>query len=176
MLHAPDPASVLGDGASAVVLRRGVRGRLILDTELWSDGALHDVYYIPGGALAHPDRPELYRLVLDKRRYDAAPKMEVLKRLAARLCERAPVRLEDVKLFLYPNISTADRAAFGEAFGLRPEAMTGSSPLANGHLQGNDFVANYLAAESHGRLHEGDYVLMASHGMGYLEGVSLMRC
>src|SRR5205823_649187 len=50
-----DPVSILGDGASAVVLQKGATASIILATELWSDGAMHDVYYIPGGALAHDE-------------------------------------------------------------------------------------------------------------------------
>jgi 3-oxoacyl-[acyl-carrier-protein] synthase-3 len=176
VLHPADPVSVLGDAASALILQRGLSRNLVLDTELWSDGGNHDVCYIPGGALAHPDEPELYRMQLDKSRYDRAPKAESLRRLSSTLLDRAGVRFEDVTFFLYPNISSQDQAEFQQAFGATENHMCLSNRETHGHLQGTDFVLNYLSMLENGSVPEGAYVLAASHGMGFLAGVSLIRC
>ena len=175
VLNPAAPVSVMGDGASAVLLQRGVAGRTVLGTELLSDGANHDVYYIPGGCLANPEDPALYRMVLDKKRYDAAPKTANLLQLAKNVLARAGLHIDDVKYVVYPNISSEDQTSFREAFDLRPEQICTSNLAKNGHLQGNDLVLNYLSLHTNGSLHEGDYILICSHGMGFMSGVSLVR-
>jgi 3-oxoacyl-[acyl-carrier-protein] synthase III len=175
VLHPDDPVTVMGDGASAVVVQRGASSCVVSETELWSDGANHDVCCIPGGALAHPASEELYRVVLDKARYDAAPKYEMLARMAQEVLERAGIRAEDVRQFVYPDLSSEDRGRMQAALGFQDEQMSCSNLAARGHLQGNDLAANFLAATESGELNAGDAVLMGSHGMGFLYGVSLLR-
>jgi 3-oxoacyl-[acyl-carrier-protein] synthase III len=175
VLNPASPVSVMGDGASAVLLQRGALGRMVLGTELLSDGANHDVYYIPGGCLANPEDPALYRMVLDKPRYEAAPKTATMLRLAGNLLDRAGLKLQDVKYVVYPNISSEDQSAFREAFGLRPEQICTANLATHGHLQGNDLVLNYLSLVGDGAVREGDYILICSHGMGFMAGVSLIR-
>jgi 3-oxoacyl-[acyl-carrier-protein] synthase-3 len=176
VLNPGDPVSVLGDAASAVILQRGATRNVVVDTELWSDGANHDVYYIPGGALAHQDEAELYRMELDPSRYDGARKAERLRRLTNPLLERAGVQFDDVVFFLYPNISSQDQSEFQQAFGATAKQLCLSNRETHGHLQGSDFVLNYLTMLENGSVPEGGYVLAASHGMGFLAGVSLIRC
>ena len=172
----PDyPVSVLGDGASAVVLQKDAAGSLVVDTELWSDAANHDVYYIPGGALAHADDPEKYRMELDRSRYEGTKRHEVLMRLSGALLQRAGIGLKDIAFALYPNISREDEAQFQQASGLRPDQMMAANRPTHGHLQGNDFVLNYLSMMEGGARQKGDYVLAASHGMGFLAGVALLQ-
>src|SRR5437773_2022665 len=62
VLNPDDPVTVMGDGASAVVLQRDAPGGVVTDTELWSDVNNHDICYIPGGSLIHPDAIILYRM------------------------------------------------------------------------------------------------------------------
>lgn len=175
VLNPASPVSVMGDGASAVLLQRGASGRMVLGTELLSDGANHDVYYIPGGCLANPEDPALYRMVLDQARYEAAPKNATMLRLAENLLDRAGLRLTDIKYVVYPNISAEDQSAFREAFGLRAEQICTSNLATHGHLQGNDLVLNYLSLVGDGAVREGDYILICSHGMGFMAGASLIR-
>ncbi len=175
VLNPASPVSVMGDGASAVLLQRGAPGRTVLGTELLSDGANHDVYYIPGGCLANPEDPALYRMVLDKSRYDRAPKAATMRQLATKLLDRVGLKLEDVRYVVYPNISLEDQKAFRESFGLRPEQICTSNLATHGHLQGNDLVLNYMSLTEHEAVSEGDYLLICSHGMGFMAGVNLIR-
>jgi 3-oxoacyl-[acyl-carrier-protein] synthase-3 len=175
VLNPASPVSVMGDGASAVLLQRGAPGRTVLGTELLSDGANHDVYYIPGGCLANPEDPALYRMVLDKPRYDRAPKAATVLQLAGKLLDRVGLKLEDVRYVVYPNISLEDQMTFRESFGLRPEQICTSNLATHGHLQGNDLVLNYMSLTENGAVSEGDYLLICSHGMGFMSGVSLIR-
>jgi len=175
VLNPESPVSVMGDGASAMLLQRGAPGRLVLGTEILSDGANHDIYYIPGGCLANPEDPKLYRMVLDKQRYDAAPKTATMLQLAKDVLDRAGLKLGDVKYVVYPNISVEDQEAFRTAFGLRPDQICTSNLATHGHMQGNDLVLNYLSLSANGELQAGDYVLICSHGMGFMAGASLIR-
>src|SRR2546430_5140105 len=81
VLNPSDPVTVLGDGASAVVLQREASAGVVVDVELWSEPDNHDICYIPGGSLIHPDDISLYRLQLDKARYDSFPKQETLRQM-----------------------------------------------------------------------------------------------
>ena len=175
VLNPADPVSVLGDSASAVVLQRGAPRGVVVDTELWSDGTNHDICYIPGGSLINPDDAELYRLQLDKPRYDAFPKTEVLRKMNQSLLDRAGIQLDQVASVVYPNISSEDQAQSQQVFGAKMARVCASNRESHGHLQGTDFVLNYLSMMESGELHPGDYVLAASHGMGALAGVSLLR-
>jgi 3-oxoacyl-[acyl-carrier-protein] synthase III len=85
------------------------------------------------------------------------------------------LKLNDVRYVVYPNISSEDQSAFRESFGLRPEQICTSNLATHGHLQGNDLVLNYLTLTGDGAVSEGDYVLICSHGMGFMSGVSLIR-
>jgi 3-oxoacyl-[acyl-carrier-protein] synthase-3 len=174
VLNPSSPVTVMGDGASAVLLQRGA-GRLVLGTELISDGANHDVYFIPGGCLANPEDPALYRMVLDQARYDSAHRNASMLQLAGDVLNRAGVKREDVKFIVYPNISVVDQSSFREAFELRAEQLCTSNLSTHGHLQGNDLVLNYLSLADDGSPQEGDYILICSHGMGFMAGASLVR-
>src|SRR5215469_5474523 len=89
VLNPSDPVTVLGDGGSAVVLQRGAAAGVVVDVELWSEGDNHDVCYIPGGSLIHPEDISYYKMTLDKARYDAFPKSETLRKMSDRLLARS---------------------------------------------------------------------------------------
>src|SRR5438552_31371 len=71
VLHGSGARTILGDSGGAMVLRRDAERAIVVDVEIETRGENHDVYYIPGGALAHHE-PEKYRVMLDGERYDAA--------------------------------------------------------------------------------------------------------
>jgi len=175
ILNPSDPVSVLGDAAGAVVLKKGVERSLVIDTELHSEGTYHDVCYIPGGALAHPDDPALYRMELDKERFDKAPKSETLNDMLGTLLARAGVEREDVVFALYPNLSCEDQQQFVDGLGFSSGQINSENRKHHGHLHGTDFVVNYLSMIENGTVKKEQYFLAASHGMGFLAGVSLLK-
>ena len=175
VLNADLPVTVLGDGASAIILQEGVTHNIILDTELMSNGEFHDVCYIPGGALAQPDHPGLYRVQIDMKKYHNPGKMELLLRLTHNVLERAGLQLYDVSYFLYSNLSAEDQADFTHTFGIREDQLCPSNRKWYGHIQGSDFVLNYLSLLEGETLREHEYILICSHGMGFLSGVTLIR-
>ncbi len=175
VLNPADPVTVMGDSAGVMVLRKGLENAVIVDTELYSDGSYHDVCYIPGGALANPDNGDLYRIVLDKDRFDQARKAETLDTLLQALLKRAGVARQDVVFALYPNLSREDRQQFAEKLGFNTSGIDANNLKTHGHLQGTDFVVNYLSMVESGTVKKGRYLIAASHGMGFLAGVSLLR-
>ncbi|HEY7099299.1 MAG TPA: hypothetical protein VH437_21420 [Terriglobales bacterium] len=176
ILNPRHPVTVLGDSASAVVLQRGATSGTILGTELWSDGTNHDICYIPGGSLIHPDNADLYRLELDQQRYEAFPKKDVLHKLSHSLLGRMNLSFSDVSTVIYSNVSSEDQSLCQQVFDGKMSPVCSSNLTTHGHLQGSDFVANYLSLMANGGTKKGDYVLMASHGMGALAGTSLLQC
>lgn len=176
LLNRADPVTVLGDGASAVVLQRGAAGVVVIDTELWSEGNNHDICYIPGGSLIHPDDINLYQMQLDKARYDAFPKAATLRQMSHKLLERAGLKLSDVACVLCANISAQDEAAIQEVFEGKVSSVCGSNRESHGHLLGTDFPLNYLSLIENGSAKQGEYVLGVSHGMGATAAVTLLRC
>ena len=175
VLNPPDPVTVMGDGASAVVLQRDAPGRVVIDTELWSDGNNHDICYIPGGSLVHPDDITLYRMQLDKCRYDAFPKSETLRRMSDTLLSRAGLNLSDVASVLCSNISAEDEAAMQQVFENKISPVCAANRELHGHLLGTDFSLNYLSLVDSGTLKQGAYILAVSHGMGATAAVTLIR-
>ena len=175
VLNPSDPVTVLGDSASAVVLQRGTTSA-VMDTDLWSDGTNHDICYIPGGSLIHPDDAELYRLQLDKQRYDAFPKTDIVRDMSTTLLKRAGIHWDDLACVIYPNISSEDQNQLQQVFNGKMAPACAFNRTTHGHLQGTDFVLNYLSVLEKRELRPGDYMLAVSHGMGALAGVSLIRC
>ncbi len=175
ILNPEDPVTVMGDGASAVVLQRNAPGGVVIDTELWSNGANHDVCYIPGGSLVHPDNIDLYRMQLDKTRYDSSPKFETLRRMSDELLARARLSLSDVAWVLCSNISAKDEAELQTIFDNKVSHVCSTNRELHGHLQGTDFPLNYLSLVGSGNVKPNDYILAVSHGMGATAAVTLLR-
>ena len=159
-----------------MVLRMGQERLRILDTVLGSEGSWHDNYYIPGGALAYPDQPDLYRLQIDLEGYRQAPRMETLSRQVTELLGRNGLKRSDIAAALYTNVSKSDAAEFATVTGLDEARLLVDGRESHGHVQANDFVLNYILADDKGRLQPGEYLLICSHGMGFTAGTSLIQC
>ncbi|MBA3914322.1 MAG: hypothetical protein H0X25_10840 [Acidobacteriales bacterium] len=173
ILNPADPVSILGDCASAMVLQKGA-GHTVLDFALWTDGANHDVYYVPGGALANHN-PGAYRIQLDKPRFDASRQAGTLGKLVAAMLEAAGLSITQIASVLLPNVSQEDQSDLQRELGLKAEQVDPAVRKSYGYLQGNDFVLNYLAALEPAPPVAGSYVLAASHGMGFMPAAVLLR-
>jgi hypothetical protein len=77
---------------------------------------------------------------------------------------------------LLPNLSSEDQSIMQEQLGLQSGQVGVLNRKMYGHLQGNDFVLNYLAAVESGSAATGNYMLAASHGMGFMPAAALIRC
>lgn len=169
------PLTVLGDGASALIVSKDTRVCEILNIELWSDGRQNDVLCIPGGGLAHPDRLDLYRLRIDAEGYSEESSLQNLKSLTERAAEKAGTNLDDVTIFINPNISAKDRRKFSQVFGLSEDDSFGENRRQYGHIQGTDFVINLsqmINARSEG---QHNLAAVCSHGWGFSYGAMIVR-
>lgn len=169
------PLTVLGDGASALIVGKDTRACEILNIELWSDGRQNEVLCIPGGGLAHPDRLDLYRLRIDAEEYSEESSLRNLKSLTERAAEKAGINLDDVTIFVNPNISAKDRKKFSEVFGLSEDNLFGENRRQYGHIQGTDFVINLsqmINARSEG---QHNLAAVCSHGWGFSYGAMIVR-
>jgi 3-oxoacyl-[acyl-carrier-protein] synthase-3 len=175
VLNPSDPVTVMGDGASAVVIQRGTSSSVVVDVELWSEPDNQDICYIPGGSLIHPDDIGLYRLQLDKARYDSFPKQKTLRQMSDRLLARSGLKLADVHAVLCANISAEDEAALQETFEGKISSVCAINRKSHGHLFGTDLPLNYLSLVEQDGLKQGEHLLLVSHGMGTTAAVSLIR-
>ncbi len=175
LLNPGDPITILGDAAAAMVLTKGLTRNLIVNYEIQSDGSYHDVCYIPGGALAHPDEPQLYRMRLDKERFDAPSRIGKLNALLDSLLARHHLPRADVAFALYPNLSAEDQRQLADTLGIESAVSSLQNLKSYGHLQGGDFVVNYLSMRDDRPVAQDGYFIAASHGMGFLAGAVLFR-
>jgi 3-oxoacyl-[acyl-carrier-protein] synthase-3 len=169
------PLTILGDGASALIVSKDTSGCEILNIELWSDGSRNDVLCIPGGGLAHPDRLDLYRLRIDTKGYSEESSLRNLKNLTERAAEKAGINLDNVTMFMNPNISAKDRENFSEVFGFSEDNSFDENRRQCGHIQGTDFVINLsqmINARSEG---EHNLAAVCSHGWGFSYGAMIVR-
>ena len=174
VINPDEPVTVLGDGASALVLAGDGTDDVVLATELVSDAAFHDICHIPGGALAqldNEDRSDLYRLRIDTARLDAARMGATLKDLGERALHRAGVGLGDVAHFIFPNLSAEDTAACRAVWNASPDPSADDNRRRNGHVQGTDLAHNLSSLPAE----RGDVVVLASHGLGFTAGVTVVR-
>ena len=175
VLPRSEPFALLGDGASAMVVGRSDAGWKILGTELWSDGPRHDVCYIPGGALRYPDRLDLYELQLDRSAVRSAPRLETLGRLTDALLARWDLPIDRMAGLLTASPCAEDEEIHRQAFAAASGPLAGAARRRHGFLYGSDFVIDWLHAVETDAFDVGDYLLLHSHGMGFLYGAGLVR-
>jgi len=178
VINQDEPVTVLGDGASAIVLSRDAESDIVLGTEISTDGAYHDVSYIPGGALNHldrEDRTELYRLQIDTERLTRAPLAQTLKRLGDAALDDAGRQRGDVRHFIFPNLSAADQAMSAAVWGVPPTPRDEANRSRNGHVQATDLVLNLESLTADDACARGDLIMVSSHGLGFTAGVTLLQ-
>lgn len=172
VLPPDEPVTLLGDGAGALVLSREGQGPRVRGFRFHTDGALHDVCYIPGGAIAYPDAVAQYRMVLDRPRYDVAPRHAILRALVEALLAEHGLRSGQVTRVVLPGYAAAEHAACGAALGFTSAQVHPFDPVG-GHVQGTDLVRGLEALDA--TLAAGSFVLLASEGMGFQYGAALLE-
>lgn len=169
---------LLGDAAGAAVLEASDDGRGILDTDLYSDGRYGELLYMPGGG----SRNAATRETVDARMHYARMKGNEVFKVAVRmlgdcavaLLERHGLAARDIDLFIPHQANLRIIEAASKRVGLPMERV-----FVNIDRYGNTGAASvYVALEeavSAGRLHQGDLVLLAAFGGGFVWGACLIR-
>jgi 3-oxoacyl-[acyl-carrier-protein] synthase-3 len=172
-------AVLLGDGAGAVVLRRGDGPDCgVLYTSIGADGSGYDLLYAPGDynrprapGQAPPesvyhlrmDGPKVFKLAVCRLRQQVEQAMHACNLAAA-----------DVDLLIAHQANQRILDVVGERLGLPPERV-----YANIDRYGNTSAASipmaYDEVRRNGRLGPGDVVVMVTFGAGLTWGSAVLR-
>lgn len=167
--------TILGDGASAVILANGTGECEVIDTELSSVGNMHDVFFIPGGGLAYPDRLDIYRLELHPQKYSETYAFDALEAVSEKVTQRSGVSLQEISNFIGPNVSTKSQSLLAKTFGSPDKDPFKLNRQKYGHVQSTDLVVNLSSAISRGSSRSSEFDLICSDGWGFLSGATLVK-
>ncbi len=179
--HTYYPITVICDGGSAVILRRGWEQRVILAVEIASVGKLHDVWYIPGFAYHNPDDLQDDRWLhmtanVQKFNAEVIPiNLFMFRRVMRQALKRAGLKQEDIAHYIYPTFSTWDQRSFCQGLRIAPEKVYMDGLGRHGHLQETDMVLNYVDAVREGRIQAGDIIMVTGNGAGFTWGAAIIR-
>ncbi len=166
---------LFGDGAGAVILQAGegsgtVKDRGILNTELYSDGRLHDLLYVDGGASS---TQTIGHLRMEGR--------EVFKHAVTNTCAAiataariAGVALDDIDWIVphQANQRILDTTARKLAI---PLERVVSTIARHGNTSAASIPLALATARADGRIKDGDLVLLEAMGGGFTWGAALLR-
>jgi 3-oxoacyl-[acyl-carrier-protein] synthase III len=164
------PISVMGDGASAVVLGTAPTGNQpvprLLSVVTRTLGTHHDVIVARGGpALPEVDGRAFEALILPLH-------FTMSRRVLLRALTEAGKSLDDLRHLVYPNTTERDRASIARALGLRREQMSGPGPHLLGHVWASDLVLNF--PEVPADREAGSCTALLAVGSGFTWGASVV--
>jgi len=169
------PITVQGDAGSAVLLRRDAEeGPEVLGTEVSTLGYLHDVISFVRSANGSGS----FVIQVDSARIEneLMPIYHLnFHRVIQKALHQASVKLEAIDHFIYSNLSTTDQESFGRMLGLPAGTMSTPQLAEYGHTFSSDLVINYTDLRRQGRILPGQLLLLASAGIGFTWGVTLVR-
>jgi len=173
VISAPDPVSVIGDGASALIVTCRGPEDAIIGTHAQTNGANHDILNIPGGGIKHPTALDRYRLTIDTEKFAAVNAPALARQAGENLMRELNGSGGEIDHHIGANFSRSDVMAFqpdgGNASGIALDTLSRC-----GHMHANDLVFNYLALKQAG-VEAGARVLLASHGLGFTAGATLLE-
>lgn len=170
---------LFGDGAGAVVLRRGPAGDGVLRTAWRTDGTFADLIQMPGGGCRYPpNRPDVLERGLPFIRMRGNETFKVAVRaltdLSKEVLDRAGIGIDDVDLFIPHQANHRIIQAVGTRLGFEGDkvysnvARVGNTSAASIPLAMADAIAD-------GRLRRGDLVLATAFGGGLTWASMLFR-
>lgn len=175
VINPDNPITILGDGATAVIVQGGAESQVVVETLLHSVGELHDVCYIPAGSLLHANHPNQYQLQINPHKYNPSTHFAKLHQLTLDLLTKHNLTLSDITHVVYPNLSRPDQNQLIQTFSFTPDQLCLSTLAQHGHMQANDLVLNYQTLLETSKPRPGTHLLILSHGLGFLYGTTLIR-
>jgi 3-oxoacyl-[acyl-carrier-protein] synthase III len=170
------PLTVLGDGASAILVAENAGACEIVDIELSSNGDLHDVSFIPGGGLAFPIREDLYKFKIDQDKFNASKAWNGVKNKADILLHRQGVSYHEIAHVVFPSISEADTLLGCKTFNCGNADYFKNNGRFFGHIQATDLSLHLEQLIGRPRkLQDTEWTLIGSHGWGFTYGAMLIR-
>jgi 3-oxoacyl-[acyl-carrier-protein] synthase III len=171
-----------GDGAVAVLMRRGSWRNELLASSLYTDGSFADQVRVPGGGSVAPashatvDGRLHFLDVADpaemKRRLDPITLKNFLK-VSVDALDRCDLEIGDVNLLLPIHMKRSIHTALLAELGLSDEDAIYLD--RNGHMSAVDPLYSLALARDAGRLRDGDVVLLLAAGTGYTWAASVLR-
>jgi 3-oxoacyl-[acyl-carrier-protein] synthase-3 len=171
-----------GDGAVAVLMRRGLARNEVLGSSILTDGSFADQVRMPGGGSVHPATREtidagLHALdVRDpadmKERLDPITLKNFL-RVATEALERSGYEIGDIDLFLPIHMKRSIHEALLVELGIPAEGAVYLDTF--GHMSAVDPLLGLSVARDAGRVRDGDVALLLAAGTGYTWAASVVR-
>lgn len=169
---------LFGDGAGAAVLQADSGDSGLISTHLYSDGALWDLLYVPGGGSRNPPSEVMLRNRLQyiKMRGNETFKVAVntLSEVIKEALKCNGLTSDDIKLFIPHQANLRIIQAISKKLNVPMERF--KINLAN---YGNTSAASVPIALDEtireGRIEKGDYVLLEAFGAGLTWGAALIR-
>ncbi|MGV3465278.1 MAG: 3-oxoacyl-ACP synthase [Heyndrickxia sp.] len=172
----------LGAGGGAILLQKGLKKNILLESEIMTDGSFSEDVVVTAGGTKQPITTEvlekgLYRLdVLDpqgmKRRLEQKSMDNFLKVIRSALFKSGYTE-KDIKYVAMLHMKRSAHQYVLRELGLSEEQ---SIYLENyGHIGQIDQILSLELAESEGKLHDGDIVVLVSAGIGYAWGANVIK-
>lgn len=169
---------LFGDGAGAVVVGRVKEGFGLIDSAMYTDGNLADLLEIPAGGSLLPASAETVAKGLH---YIKMNGREVFKQAVARLSESCLEILkkngltpQEINIFIPHQANSRILKAIVERVGFN-EKQFYSNVLVYGNTSSASIPIALDEAVKEGRIKEGDLMMFAGFGSGFVWGVSIMR-
>lgn len=172
----------MSDAASAFVVERDAPANEILGTAILTDGSFSEDVVVPGGGTRLPltrDNFDPALLCLDVR--DPAAMKERLDRVSLgnflsvieRAVERSGARLRDIGYLAIIHMKPSAYARILRELGLTPEQSTYLDEF--GHAGAPDVIRSLELGRREGKLKDGDLVVLAGAGTGYIWAATCLR-
>jgi len=171
-----------GDGAVAVLLRRGHPENVLLGSSLYTDGAFSEFVRVPGGGSV---RPASHATVDDGLHTldvsDPAAMKEGLDpvtiknflTVAREAMDRSGYGVDDIDLLLPIHMKPSIHGAILKELGVEPDRSVYLDH--NGHMSAVDPLFSLSLARDAGMLSAGDRVMLLAAGTGYTWAASVLR-
>jgi 3-oxoacyl-[acyl-carrier-protein] synthase-3 len=169
---------LFGDGAGAVVMEPTTMNRGIISTHLYSDGALWDLIYLPGGGSKHPPSKETVRRRMHyiKMRGNETFKVAVktLEKLVLSTLKANGIKPSQLAILIPHQANFRIIQAMARRLNLPMEKV-----IVNLDRYGNTSSASIPIALDEavrtGRVQDGDYILLEAFGSGLTWASALIR-
>lgn len=165
------PLTILGDGASAMLIGRESPKWEIIGNSLFTAGHLRHALGVPSSQNQpiHVDIHEIETKLMPAH-------FKAISRVLSGVLDPVSLSIDQVDHFIYPSMSETDRKSFCRAFKI-PETKLLNGRLEDaGHVFASDMIISLKEAETSGKLHPGETIVLLASGAGFHWGGTLLRC
>ncbi|NOQ70369.1 MAG: hypothetical protein GQ574_00080 [Crocinitomix sp.] len=161
--------NVLGDGASAILLQSETDSTMqLVDVECYNMGRLNPVLGVRHdlkGNFKYKEfenkiQPLHYKVIYD---------------LFNKVLRNNSLKIEDIDLVLYQNMSHNDYVGLKSALQLSEDQLHYGKMKGHGHVFGSDIIINMCHSTEQGKLEKAKNIVAISSGAGFSWAVSLIK-